>query len=726
MVIRGKRIISGILSLGLVLSCVSCGREAETTAAEIPELLEPVGVAQSYETVARRTLFDAQVYAATVCPAVTEYSPESSLTFEEYDAFPGETVKKGSRLLHGNTESVDKSIEQLEETIADMDESYQEYCTEILEKIAESRAAKQYNGEIVERIESYRPEQYVTVTDGETGEETKELNPEYTQWQAAYTGDYAKYSSLYYNASQSLLEQEEAYKERTELYELDRAYNVRQLEYLRQDKRELTATATAGGVVANVQFLTKGDWVSKDQQTIAVCDPEKKELRCDYISKGTVTRAEDVYALIDGKRYEVEYQALDAEEYQRLKEQNGTVYSTFYLQEGAEEITQGSYAVIVIVKKAVRDVLTVPKDAVNKDDTSSRVYILGEDGEAEAVTVKTGETDGIYTEIVSGLNEGDKVLTESAVTAAEGSTAVLAKGSVGYEFTANGYLYYPSSEWVTNDITYGTVYYVERLVKQYQQVKKGEVLARVRVLADEVGLERNERKLQREQERLADLKAEKDENNEKTIAAKEEYIQELEELIAEMKEDFAVTEIVSPINGIITEFADYETEQLVSAGDKLFQVSDETRSYIIIEDTNHQLSYGNEAVITYTGEDGQEKTAHGEVVTLNSMAVSPEFETEVALLQVSPEDIGGMAGSSQGYEGWWNRSRFKISITIRSMQDVLLVPKKAVKEKNGCTYVKVKREDGGIVYQSFIAGGSDVSNYWVAEGLTEGMEICLD
>ena len=63
---------------------------------------------------------------------------------------------------------------------------------------------------------------------------------------------------------------------------------------------------------------------------------------------------------------------------------------------------------------------------------------------------------------------------------------------------------------------------------------------------------------------------------------------------------------------------------------------------------------------------------------------------------------------------------------IRAMQGVLLVPKKAVKEKNGCTYVKVKKENGEVYYQSFIAGGSDLSNYWVVEGLSEGMEICLE
>ena len=85
-----------------------------------------------------------------------------------------------------------------------------------------------------------------------------------------------------------------------------------------------------------------------------------------------------------------------------------------------------------------------------------------------------------------------------------------------------------------------------------------------------------------------------------------------------------------------------------------------------------------------------------------------------------------MAGSSQEFDGWWNRSRFKVTVQIRSMRGVLLVPKKAVKEKNGCTYVKVKNQDGKAFYQSFIAGGSDLSNYWVVEGLSEGMEICLE
>lgn len=57
---------------------------------------------------------------------------------------------------------------------------------------------------------------------------------------------------------------------------------------------------------------------------------------------------------------------------------------------------------------------------------------------------------------------------------------------------------------------------------------------------------------------------------------------------------------------------------------------------------------------------------------------------------------------------------------------MLVVPRRAVREINGHPYVNVVEADGSIVRRSFIAGGFDKNNYWVAEGLTEGMELCLE
>ena len=41
-------------------------------------------------------------------------------------------------------------------------------------------------------------------------------------------------------------------------------------------------------------------------------------------------------------------------------------------------------------------------------------------------------------------------------------------------------------------------------------------------------------------------------------------------------------------------------------------------------------------------------------------------------------------------------------------------------------WLKVKLDNGDATYMSFVPCGSDQVNYGVAEGLTEGMEICFE
>lgn len=725
-----RRFFAGGLILVLLSTvCAGCGQEEVSAQPEDVELVEPAGVAANYEAAARRNLYDAKVYSALVCPHVEEYALEDSMAFEGYDAFPGQAVKKGSILLHADTENIEKQIENMEESIQEADEAYQEFCVDTNEALKQPKENKKLNQDVVENLEREKPEQFrVNPT---TGEVTNEQTDAYIEWEKQYK----KFDGLYRSASQTVMELEEALRQKTELYNLDRAYSLTQLEYLKKDKKKGTLVSEMGGYVAAMKLMYQGDWMASKTPLVAVGDMDTLELKCDYVNKSMVNKAADIYAIVNGKRYEVEYQPIDTDEYKRLEELNGKVYSTFTIQADTTEVEMGSYAVIVIVNQFRENVVTVPVDAVKRDETSSYVYLV--DGKENIYTpVQTGLSDGVYTEVLSGVNEGDKVLTEHALTVGN-STVKVEKGKVSNEFSDSGILYYPMAEYVTNPVTYGTCYYTECLVSLNQQVKKGEVLARIRVVPDEIELSRKEQKLQREKERLADLKAMGEEENKKAIAAKEKSISELEELIGEMKADFGITEIKAPMNGIITGIREYDTESLLSKDATMFEISDETVSYIIVEDKNGQLTYGNQASISYKDSEGKNKTATGKVVTLNQMSISKDLLAEaymsygrdkstVALIMVSPEDVGDMAGSSQGREGWWSRSRFSISVQIRSMENVLLVPKKAVTEVAGSTYVKVKLEDGKIQYRSFVAGGADTVNYWVVDGLMEGMELCLE
>lgn len=138
---------------------------------------------------------------------------------------------------------------------------------------------------------------------------------------------------------------------------------------------------------------------------MAVGDLERKLLKSDYINKRTAAAAEEIYAVIDGVRYEVSYVPIESEEYTRLTTQGEEVYSTLYLEGDTEAVNIGDYVAVVVVNQKQEQALSVPAEAIHKDDTGSYVYVLA--GEENVYTpVRTGMSDGVYTEILSGLREG--------------------------------------------------------------------------------------------------------------------------------------------------------------------------------------------------------------------------------------------------------------------------------------------------------------------------------
>jgi HlyD family secretion protein len=91
----------------------------------------------------------------------------------------------------------------------------------------------------------------------------------------------------------------------------------------------------------------------------------------------------------------------------------------------------------VIITNVEADVLTVPNSAVKTDSSgSSFVQTLDANGQPQNVTVQIGLADDTNTEITGGLNEGDKVVTQtitssSAATSQTSSTANRTTGGFG-------------------------------------------------------------------------------------------------------------------------------------------------------------------------------------------------------------------------------------------------------------------------------------------------------
>ena len=643
------------------------------------ELIEPVQLTQTWEAAAYRNLYDSQIFAAAVVPEVMEYAFPVSGTLEEFGAYPGDTVEEGSLLAELNREQIDQSVEDLEEKIRTMEEEFADYREDMLEKIAEADA-------------------------------------EAVRLQETAEGDYRILAQQNDTLRRQLTQ-------RTQLYELDHAYELDQLEKRKDQQEQYVLKSSMAGDVVAYGMMTGGDWIGAERNVIAVGDLSRKYLKCEYISQTVLNGADEVYAVIRGKRREIRNIPLGAGEYTRLTNLGETVYSTFEIEDDGD-VAVGDFAVVVVIEDCRREVLAVPANAVSRSGLQQYVYV--KDGENSVKTpVTIGMSDDVYTEIRSGLAEGDQVLVKNAglITSGNEQTTVM-RGDFAADFTSSGVFYYPCTYRVTDPVSHGTVYFQSYEVTKYQPVKKGDVIATVRVEKDEVALKRSETKLKRLEERLDDLirSGEKDED---ILAARREEIAGVKDEIASMNEDFDTEAIVATHDGIVTELAEHQKEDLLRADELMAVIARQDNCYVIVENKGQLLNYGNKLTVTYESRNGGELSAEGVVANVSASALSGALASDYALLRVPEEAVSEMAAAAENDSEWNIQMRFTVEGSARQMEDVLLVPKSAVTSQRGQNYVTVIDENGQKKAVSFVAGGSDSRYYWVAEGLTEGMVLCL-
>ena len=715
-----KQGISLLLSAMLVFSLCSCGQtEVETTGKNI-ELLEPVNVTTNVELAARRTLYDSEIYAATVYPTITEYSFNKQMEVEGKGAFWGESVSKGETLVYGSTEKIDEQIEQMQERIDEMDKAMTKTQEKMSENLAEPKEELKRMKSILDNFAKSKPEEKVpvsSVSDGDSDELIE--NPEYLTWQRDSEMWTGKYRILEHNINM----QEESYRQQKELYDLDRAYMVEQLEQLKKERKNCTLVAKeAGQVVAKKTTDSYGNLVAqKEQAIIAVGNMNEKVIKSEFINTYKASKAKEMYAVIDGQRYEVEYHAIDNDEYKKLSESGVKVYTDFTFLDDCSQVEVGDFVSICVLYEKEVDALSVPSEAVHKDGGINFVYVM-KDGESIMTTVTTGFSDGVYTAIKSGLNEGDAVLVEDAKEVGT-KTAKVQYGSFHGTYKEKGQTAGTTEYYVLNTIEHGTTYFGEFKVEHFQHVNKGDVIATIRVAPDELTIQRKEQQLKRANERLADLKAAGEEDNKDAIEAKLEEIRDIEEVLQKMKSDARTTEIKAEVSGMITDMMEYEPETILYNGSYLVEIADESTIYLSVEDTNNVLNYGNEVKISFSTWFGDDVVCTGTVANVRNAGLSKNLQGDLAMIMVDKKDLPDIVMART--ENWRDPRPYVIEAVTREMKNVLVVPRSAVTEINGVTYVNVMDEQGNVKACSFVAGGYDNTNYWIIEGLSEGMVVCL-
>ena len=711
-----KKGMKNYIAVGLsVVFLAGCGSAAETlTETEEIALQEPVGISANYDVAQYRDLYDYEIFSSVVGPYVTEYAFEKDHVFKEYAIAPGTTVEEGDALVYSETRDIDKQVEEIDEEIEDLKTDHQ---TDVDAMQKDIKDAKDAEFKVAEGVASFY-----------------EWEPDESN-QAAHDG-WAKMilqpQIAYKRAIQSRERLEQSLKEMNEMFDLDLAYKEDTKRRLQDKVTDATIQAKEKGTVVACSLLWGGESIAKEVPIIALGDTETKVIRTTYITKNVIAKAEDYYAFINGKRYEVIYQPMETEEYNRLTQDDQTVYSSFYLQDPNNEVAMGDAATLVLMKESRSDVVSIPYDAVKTEKDTSYCYVY--DGENSIYTeLQLGLKVGAYVEVLSGIKPGDKVLSAEG-TALKKNRATLEKGTFENQFEATGFLYYPFSWWLENPVDTGKAYIKDILVAESQQVSAGETLMTLEVVSDDIEIERCKKRIERLEERLVKLQAKKAENDgkkiidrqvEKDITANIAETNRVKRTLEKLSKYRGTVEIKAPKDGIISEISDHKSGDLIGEGTKLIQFADSSVRAIVVNDKDALLAYGNQATVEYVDKTGTRQSIPGEVITVDNMALSKDLVKDWMLISL-PEESGQLFDGSKEEGGKWARDSFTVKIPVRTVADVVLVPKQAVSIVKGTFYVNVIKEDGAVTKTGFISGGSNNNYHWAICGLDEGMEICWE
>ena len=356
------------LLFALLLSVSSCGTK-ETAAA--PELLTPVALTDSYRPVERRDIGEVSYLNGTVVPESYPVFSKDTIFIYQLKVNPGDQVKKGDVIAVGDTREAEKEISA---------------CTKQMEVLRQERASKEIISKKTEEKLGYRKK---------AAEEAG-----FTEEAAAYDMAIRKEQE---NRRYTLAQDDAA------IAELGK-----QISKLKEARGKLTFTAPHDGQVTYLVDITSssGSMVMANSNIAVISDfsdlyIESEEETNDY----KYADYQEKYIMSDGKKYPVEEYAYTQAELSYAKNVNRYPRVRFR----AKGLTQeaGSVVPIYFTKNSCTDVLAVGNDSVYQEGEVYYCYVQDSEGQRERRELELGVRDSLYSEVKSGLSEGEQVLYDN-------------------------------------------------------------------------------------------------------------------------------------------------------------------------------------------------------------------------------------------------------------------------------------------------------------------------
>lgn len=180
-----------------------------------------------------------------------------------------------------------------------------------------------------------------------------------------------------------------------------------------------TITAPCDGVVVSVAY-TDGSSVKAGQTIVTIA-------KTSAVNMTVSLSEEDVTNISIGQAAQISLTSLDSQTFDATVVSIGAsparsnsasvTYSVTVRMTASntEKVLEGMSGEVTFLQKQVKNVLYVPDQAITFANGISSVLVKNRDGSQTKTTVTTGFSNGRYVEILSGLQEGETVLAESAV-----------------------------------------------------------------------------------------------------------------------------------------------------------------------------------------------------------------------------------------------------------------------------------------------------------------------
>ena len=362
-----KRTLAFILCLGMIGGTfTACGTK---TAVDAPELLEPAGITESYRPVKRRDIGDTTMLEGTV--VATPYPVFAEKPFEIYrlEVQPGDYVEEGDLIATGDTRQIDEQIKALNQQLDSMS------------------SQNSIEAKIFELEEQKMGWQKKAALEAGFTEEAAALDT-----QLRVEKENLRYGQKSVDTAKTSINKE--------------------LSKLREEKKNLTFYAPHSGYVTFLKDISATNYVQQNENIAVISDYDDL-----YIEIGTLSNAykyanyEDKYILVDGKKLAVTEYPFSTKEMSYAD--TISVYPQVRFRAEGVKMEIGATIPIYFRKKSCTDVISIENDSLYREGELYYCYVKNADGEQERRNLEVGAVDSLYTEVISGLEEGELVFYDN-------------------------------------------------------------------------------------------------------------------------------------------------------------------------------------------------------------------------------------------------------------------------------------------------------------------------